>query len=108
MPHEPPKVFIRYSYDSSEHRRRVLGLAERLRPTAWTSSCTHSLSAKRVGAIRRTLMPEPLVSILINNYNYGRYLGDAIESALNQTYRHAEVIVVDDGSTDDSRDVIAS
>jgi glycosyltransferase involved in cell wall biosynthesis len=53
-------------------------------------------------------MPEPLVSILINNYNYGRYLGDAIESALNQTYRHAEVIVVDDGSTDDSRDVIAS
>jgi glycosyltransferase involved in cell wall biosynthesis len=53
-------------------------------------------------------MPEPLVSILINNYNYGRYLGDAIESALNQTYRHAEVIVVDDGSTDNSREVIAS
>jgi glycosyltransferase involved in cell wall biosynthesis len=46
-------------------------------------------------------MPEPLVSILINNYEYGRYLGAAIESALAQTYRHAEVIVVDDGSTDD-------
>ena len=53
-------------------------------------------------------MPEPLVSILINNYNYGRYLGVAIESALAQTYRHTEVVVVDDGSTDDSRDVIAS
>lgn len=53
-------------------------------------------------------MPEPLVSILINNYNYGRYLGAAIESALHQTYRQTEVIIVDDGSTDNSRDVIAS
>ncbi|MGF1492539.1 MAG: glycosyltransferase family 2 protein [Microcoleaceae cyanobacterium] len=47
-----------------------------------------------------------LVSILIINYNYGRFLGDAINSALNQTYYHTEVIVVDDGSTDDSRAVI--
>ncbi|MBW4482939.1 MAG: glycosyltransferase [Tildeniella torsiva UHER 1998/13D] len=49
----------------------------------------------------------PLVSILINNYNYGNFVGKAIESALNQTYRHTEVIVVDDGSTDNSREVIA-
>lgn len=47
-----------------------------------------------------------LVSIIINNYNYERFLGEAIESALNQTYSHVEVIVVDDGSTDHSRDVI--
>ena len=50
----------------------------------------------------------PLVSILINNYNYGRFLGEAIDSALNQTYPHIEVIVVDDGSTDNSREIIAS
>jgi glycosyltransferase involved in cell wall biosynthesis len=50
----------------------------------------------------------PLVSILIDNYNYGRFLREAIESALNQTYRDIEVIVVDDGSTDDSRGIIAS
>lgn len=49
----------------------------------------------------------PLVSILINNYNYGRFLNDAIASALHQTYPNVEVIVVDDGSTDDSRAIIA-
>ena len=49
----------------------------------------------------------PLVSILINNHNYGRYLRAAIDSALRQTYPHTEVIVVDDGSTDDSRSVMA-
>jgi glycosyltransferase involved in cell wall biosynthesis len=52
--------------------------------------------------------PRPLVSILINNYNYGRFLRDAIESALHQTYPKTEVMVVDDGSTDDSHEIIAS
>lgn len=51
---------------------------------------------------------KPLVSIIINNYNYGRFLGEAIESALNQTYPHLEVIVVDDGSTDNSPKIIAN
>jgi glycosyltransferase involved in cell wall biosynthesis len=50
---------------------------------------------------------DPLASIVIDNYNYERYLGSAIESALNQTYAQLEVIVVDDGSTDRSREIIA-
>src|SRR5262245_8810929 len=41
-------------------------------------------------------------SVVINNYNYGRFLADAIESALAQSHEDTEVIVVDDGSTDDS------
>ena len=51
--------------------------------------------------------PRPLVSILINNFNYGRFLREAVDSALRQTYTNTEVIVVDDGSTDDSRQIIA-
>jgi glycosyltransferase involved in cell wall biosynthesis len=43
-----------------------------------------------------------LVSIVIPNYNLGALVGDAVASALAQTYRNVEVIVVDDGSTDDS------
>lgn len=49
-----------------------------------------------------------LVSIVIDNYNYARFLPLAIDSALAQTHEHVEVVVVDDGSTDGSRDVIAS
>jgi hypothetical protein len=47
-----------------------------------------------------------VVSIVINNYNYGRFVGEAIDSALAQTYDSVEVIVVDDGSTDGSHEVI--
>ena len=54
-------------------------------------------------------MTNPLgVSIVINNYNYGQFLAEAIESALVQTHPLVEVIVVDDGSTDNSRAVIES
>jgi glycosyltransferase involved in cell wall biosynthesis len=52
------------------------------------------------------LPKQPLVSILISNYNYGTYLGDAIESALQQTYNKLEVVICDDGSTDGSRQIL--
>src|SRR5277367_306385 len=51
---------------------------------------------------------EPLVSVIIDNFNYARFLRSAIDSTLAQSYAQVEVIVVDDGSTDNSRDVISS
>lgn len=48
----------------------------------------------------------PLVSVIVTNYNYSNYVVEAIESILNQTYRNLEVIVIDDGSEDDSVEII--
>ncbi|WP_064692396.1 glycosyltransferase [Rhizobium aegyptiacum] len=51
-------------------------------------------------------MERPTISVLINNYNYGRFVGRAIDSALNQQASNVEIIVVDDGSSDQSRSVL--
>ena len=48
------------------------------------------------------------LTIAICNYNHGAYLREAIDSALAQTVRDVRVLIVDDGSTDDSRDIIRS
>src|SRR5215208_2989974 len=50
----------------------------------------------------------PLVSVLVSNYNYEHFLEEAVDSALKQTYSKLEVVVVDDGSTDGSRELIES
>lgn len=50
----------------------------------------------------------PLVSIVIPVYNGSNYMREAIDSALAQTYPHIEVIVVNDGSTDNTDEIAKS
>lgn len=50
----------------------------------------------------------PLESIIITNYNHARFLGQSVESALFQSYPNVQVIVVDHGSTDGSKEVLSS
>lgn len=50
---------------------------------------------------------QPLVSVVVPTYNYGRFIGDALGSLRAQTYANWECIVVDDGSTDDTAEVVA-
>ena len=52
-------------------------------------------------------MTRPLVSVIVPTYNYGRFLPDALRSIANQGCSDLEIIVIDDGSTDDTPDILA-
>ena len=52
------------------------------------------------------LNSNPLVSVLMANYNYEKFIGEAIESVINQTYTNLELVICDDGSTDNSVEII--
>jgi glycosyltransferase involved in cell wall biosynthesis len=49
----------------------------------------------------------PLVSVILTSYNYEQFVGEAIQSVYAQSYQNLELIIVDDGSTDNSREVIS-
>lgn len=51
-------------------------------------------------------MSAPLITVYITNYNYGKYIRQAIESVLAQSEQNFELIIIDDGSTDDSKEII--
>tara|TARA_Y100000590_G_scaffold211779_1_gene239971 strand:- start:6032 stop:7405 length:1374 start_codon:yes stop_codon:yes gene_type:complete len=51
-------------------------------------------------------MSKSLVTIYITNYNYGRYIKQSIESVLSQSYRKFELLIIDDGSSDNSLSII--
>lgn len=45
-------------------------------------------------------------SIIISNYNYGQFIKECVNSVLQQTYKNIEVIIIDDGSTDNSLELL--
>ena len=49
---------------------------------------------------------DPLITVYIANYNYGRFIKKAINSVLNQTFKNFELIIIDDGSKDKSKKII--
>jgi sialic acid synthase SpsE/spore coat polysaccharide biosynthesis protein SpsF (cytidylyltransferase family) len=52
------------------------------------------------------IIKDPLVTVYITNFNYSSYIEQAVESVLNQKYQDFELIIIDDGSTDNSKEII--
>ena len=72
----------------------------------WYARTVAPIRAGRPSARPPTVAPSFLVTVCILNHNYGRFLAAAIGSVLEQSHAEVDLVVVDDGSTDESREVI--
>ena len=66
----------------------------------------HSTSGVNAKSIRSNSFEKGLVSVVIPNYNQAQYIRTAIESVRKQSYTNYEIIVIDDGSTDNSQEIL--
>src|SRR5436190_10302389 len=101
-PTSQPAPLARSASDAHRHEAVVAGSQLPLR-IEQAHSRAHT-NPEQTNEIAFSAAPKQRLktSCLINNYNYAHFVGDAIESALAQTIAFDEIIVVDDGSTDES------
>ncbi|MDQ6868603.1 MAG: glycosyltransferase family 2 protein [Pseudomonadota bacterium] len=84
-------------------------IGEDIRPLNHFVRFNTSYDVPSINLADKTIFPPfslPLVSVIVVNYNYGRFLREAVDSVFAQTYPNIECIVVDNASTDESADVL--
>jgi glycosyltransferase involved in cell wall biosynthesis len=114
-PHAICDLMERIAHDQTLQRRLVTKGKERLKHYTWKQTAEAFRAAvDRIGSRREEQAhwlawdPDcrPLVSVVTPSYNHGRFIRQAIECVLNQTYPNIEYIVVDGGSSDETLDIL--
>src|ERR1041384_7600465 len=77
-------------------------LGTALKPHAWFME-----NRRLMRSVDKAMISKRLVSVIVIFFNAEEFIQEAIESVLAQTYEHWELLLVDDGSTDTSRDIAA-
>ena len=102
-----------YHYRSHDFQKEAAESAQKF------IACGHSKKAESIRRYLSLFSPDneqqtlenefqgPLVSVIMSTFNASKYIAQAIESVLGQSYGHFELIIVDDGSTDNTKEIIA-
>lgn len=105
-------ILLRMAYQREDERmekmKEMMELGKIHKDAAISMANRTLVFTDQVFHIVRRKMEEPLVSVILPVYNGADFVGETIESILNQTYKNIELIIVDDASVDQSRKVIGS